>query len=361
MSDHFNDEPDAYGAKYEAQKLAFGPIMFQAVRVARDNGLLAALDAGGETGRDRSDLASATGLGPYQLRVLLEACLACRVALHIDGRWRLGKIGYYLLHDELTRVNCDFVHDVCYQGLFHLDEAIAEGRPAGLQEFGDWPTIYRALAELPEPVRRSWFAFDHYYSDSAFPAALDHLFAECPAHLLDIGGNTGRFAIACLERNDELRVTIADLPGQLDVARERVDAAGHGARLATHPVDLLAESDGLPTACDAAWMSQFLCCFAEDEIVTILRRVDAALKPGSSVFILDTFWDRQRYEPGAYALIATSLYFTCLANGNSRMYRHDDLTACIERAGLRVAEEWDGLGVGHTLLRCVHGTADDQR
>ena len=29
------------------------------------------------------------------------------------------------------------------------------------------PTLVR---KLPEPIRKSWFAFDHYYSDAAFPA-----------------------------------------------------------------------------------------------------------------------------------------------------------------------------------------------
>ena len=34
-------------AKFEAQKIAFGPIMFQAARVLRDSGILAALQDSG--------------------------------------------------------------------------------------------------------------------------------------------------------------------------------------------------------------------------------------------------------------------------------------------------------------------------
>ena len=51
-----------------------------------------------------------------------------------------------------------------------------EGRPAGLKWLGDWPTIYEGLSTLPKQVQDSWFGFDHFYSDSSFPAALEIVF-----------------------------------------------------------------------------------------------------------------------------------------------------------------------------------------
>jgi hypothetical protein len=50
-------------------------------------------------------------------------------------------------------------------------------------------------------------------------------------------------------------------------------------------------------------------------------------------------------------LNATSLYFTCLANGNSRFYRSDDFLEIIEEAGLVIEERTDNIGLGHTLLK----------
>ena len=46
----------------------------------------------------------------------------------------------------------------------------------------------------------------------------------------------------------------------------------------------------------------------------------------------------------------TSVYFTVMANGNSKMYHSDDMIRLIADAGLRVAEVHDGLGQGHTIL-----------
>ena len=70
----------------------------------------------------------------------------------------------------------DFVHDVNYLGMFKLQDAIKKGKPEGLKVFGEWDTIYEGLSELPEKVNESWFSFDHYYSDYAFPELMPIIF-----------------------------------------------------------------------------------------------------------------------------------------------------------------------------------------
>ena len=97
-------------------------------------------------------------------------------------------------------------------------------------------------------------------------------------------------------------------------------------------------------------MSQFLDCFSEAEILTLLTRAADAMGPETSLFIMETFWDRQRYETASLCLTLTSVYFTAMANGNSKMYHSERLFALIARAGLEVVAVHDGLGRGHTLL-----------
>ncbi|MDW1675232.1 SAM-dependent methyltransferase, partial [Vibrio sp. Vb2610] len=72
---------------------------------------------------------------------------------------------------------------------------------------------------------------------------------------------------------------------------------------------------------------------------------------GDTVYVLELFWDAQKYAGASYSLNATSLYFTCLANGNSRFYRSDDFLEIVEAAGLSVVERTDNIGLGHTLLK----------
>lgn len=97
-------------------------------------------------------------------------------------------------------------------------------------------------------------------------------------------------------------------------------------------------------------MSQFLDCFSHDEIVALLRRIRRSMKPGARLCILELFWDRQPFEAASFSLNATSLYFTCLANGNSRFYHSKELYQCLREAEFHVEADHDISGPGHTLL-----------
>jgi ubiquinone/menaquinone biosynthesis C-methylase UbiE len=341
----------ALQAREHAQWIAFGPSLFQAARVLCSSGILAEVERSGTAGITLEEVVERVALPLYGVRVLMEAGQGLDLLLQDGARYTSTKTAWFLLHDPLTRANMDFTQDVNYRGLFDLEASIRSGRPEGLKHFGAWPTIYEGLAQLPQKVRESWLAFDHYYSDSAFPAALPLVFRRRPRRLLDIGGNTGKWALACLAHDAAIEVTLVDLPGQLQMARARLQDAPGSARLRFAAADLLDPRQTLPAGFDAIWMSQFLDCFSEAQIVSILQRCRAALAADGRVYILEPLWDRQRYAAAAFCLQQTSLYFTALANGNSQMYRSTTLIAAIEAAGFRVEEEHDALGV-HTLLVC---------
>lgn len=346
----------AFEALERAQWIAFAPFVFQAACVLRDRGVIEALERSRE-GLTLEQIAEAVDLPIYGTRVLLEAGLGIGLVTEEAGRYRVTITALLLQHDPMTRANMDFTRDVNYQGLAQLGPAIASGEPRGLSVFGEWNTVYEALAHLPEQVRKSWFGFDHFYSDSAFPAALPLVLAQRPRRLLDIGGNTGKWASACLRAQPELQVTILDLPGQLHNAEQNLAEAGLLDRVRFHAANLLDEQCEIPAEFDAIWMSQFLDCFSEAEIVSILRRCVAAMGPDTRLYILEAFWDRQRFAAASFCLQMTSLYFTAIANGNSQMYRSTTFLACVREAGLVVEVEHEELGVSHTLLVCRRGAS----
>jgi ubiquinone/menaquinone biosynthesis C-methylase UbiE len=247
----------------------------------------------------------------------------------------------------------DFTHDVCYNGMYFLEESIQKQKPEGLKVFGKWNTIYEALStNLPDKAKTSWFSFDHFYSDHAFPEALPHVYEYKPKKLLDIGGNTGKWSMASFEHDPDVKITIMDLPGYVETAKGAIQKKGFGDRISFHPTNILDESQKFPSGFDAIWMSQFLDCFSDDQIISILKRCKKALNPGGHIFILETFWDRQRFEASAFSLQQTSLYFTVMANGNSQMYDSKVFIKLVEKAGLEVVEQKDYIGVSHTLLVC---------
>src|SRR5882672_10251359 len=285
---HFgSDSMTAYEAKSEAQRIAFAPIMFQACRVLRETGILDLVQKSGATGVTMVEVGTKIELPHYGIKVLMESGLGIGLFCLNDDRFTLTKLGYFILRDPMTRVNMDVMHEVCYRGFFHLDEAVKAGKPAGLKTLGNWKTFYEGLSSLSPRARDSWLAFDHYYSDMAFPAALPLVFANPTKRLLDVGGNTGKWAVQCAKSDPDVHITIADLPQQLKLASETIQQNGLEGRIELLPLDLLDESKSFPEGYDAIWMSQLLDCFSEKEIVSILRRAARTMGVNGTLFILE--------------------------------------------------------------------------
>jgi ubiquinone/menaquinone biosynthesis C-methylase UbiE len=343
----------AFQAISEAQKLAFSPIAFQASVALVRLGILKAVADAGEHGTRADELAQRLGLETYGLTVLLDMGLSIGLVWHNDDRYVLDKVGYFLLDDKMTQVNLSFVADVCYKAMERLQDSIEKRSPRGLEQFGTWTTLYPGLTQLPEPARTSWFSFDQFYSDTAFGAALPIVFKTRPRHIADFGGNTGAWARACATHDPNVHITIVDLPEQLRAAEKELRQSACRDRVALWAADVLDAEQPLPTGADTIWMSQFLDCFSESQIEAILARTAGVLPAQGSLFVLELLWDRQQHAAAAYSVNATSLYFTCIANGVSRMYRSSDLRRLLLAAGFEIEAQHDHLGLGHSLLHCV--------
>lgn len=265
---YINDNIDAVNAKFEAQKIAFAPLSFQAARALRNLGILDEISNARKKGIKISELSQKLNISLYGIGVLVEMGLGMgAIKVHKDSddddlRLTLGKIGFFLMKDEMTQVNMDFSQDICYRGAENLEESILKGKPAGLPHLGPWKTVYEGLSQLTEQEKKSWFGFDHFYSDLAFPEALPIVFEKPVGRLFDIGGNTAKWAISCCKYNADVKVSIIDLPGQTAVAEKNAAAAGFAERINTLPCNVLDETTAFPTGANAVWMSQFLDCFS---------------------------------------------------------------------------------------------------
>ena len=332
----------AISALYEAQKIVFSPFIFQTVYSMIELGILDAINNSNE-GLDFDQISRETNVSKYGVTVLVEMAESAGIVDEISpGKFILSKIGYFILRDEMTQVNLKFTQDVCYNGLFYLKDSIVDASPEGLKVFGDWKTIYEGLSELPPMVKKSWFDFDHFYSDNSFSDALDVIFKNKPKMIFDIGGNTGKWAIASANFDSLVQVKIFDLPGQVKVAKsniEKIDAIKD--RVTFQEIDMLSQSSVIPAGADVYWMSQFLDCFSEHEIESILLKIKENASENATIFIMETFLDDQVFPAAKLSLAATSLYFTAMANGNSRMYSSRTLKYIIEKAGLKCVKEHD--------------------
>ena len=151
--------------------------------------------------------------------------------------------------------------------------------------------------------------------------------------LLDVGGGTGIYSIACLLKSPRLRAIIFDRPEVLKVAAEFGIQYGVSDRLELQEGDMFA--DKLPTA-DAILDWDEPAC---QQLVTTCAE---SLDPGGRLFIHDVFLNDEHDGPLPIALYSAALF--TLTEG--RAYSAGEYRNWVSRAGLVPGK------VEPTLIHC---------
>jgi SAM-dependent methyltransferase len=124
--------------------------------------------------------------------------------------------------------------------------------------------------------------------------------------LLDVGGGSGYYSIALLQRHPALRAIVWDRPEVLKVARELADQHGVGGRLETRPGDMFVDEP--PAGCDVVLLSNVLHDWDVPECRAILGRCAAALPRGGRLLIHDAFLNDALDGPLGLALYSAALF-----------------------------------------------------
>lgn len=147
--------------------------------------------------------------------------------------------------------------------------------------------------------------------------------------LLDVGGGSGLYSIAWLERHQALRAIVWDRPEVLKVAREMAEAHGVADRLECRAGDMF--RDPVPEGCDVVLFSNVLHDWDVPECRTLVGRSAEALPPGGRLLVHDVFLNDALDGPLPIALYSAQLFK--LTEG--RAYSAAEYRAWLEEAGLR--------------------------
>ncbi|KAG1647288.1 3-oxoacyl-[acyl-carrier-protein] synthase 2 [Nymphon striatum] len=178
-----------------------------------------------------------------------------------------------------------------------------------------------------------------------FEEALATVFKKKPRLIYDIGGNTGKFSIACCKFNEDVNVHIFDLPGQLNKALENAKISNFEDRITGTGIDWLSDNPQIPAGADTIWMSQFLDCFSKNEILKILRIAVKAMNSDTELIIIETYTDRQEFSSSKLILEATSIL------QHLQMAIATEFESLVNEAGLTLLED-KKLGDYHTMFTC---------
>lgn len=148
-----------------------------------------------------------------------------------------------------------------------------------------------------------------------------------PTALLDVAGAHGWFSAALCKRHPTLRATVVDLPGSARVGREIIAAAGMGDRVEHRDGDMFEADLGGPY--DGALVFDIVHHLSGEQIVTLLSRVRAALRPGGTLAVLDMFRSDARRQRASAAALGLFFHLTSGAD----LYTPAELAGFMREAG----------------------------
>ena len=160
------------------------------------------------------------------------------------------------------------------------------------------------------------------------PKLLDELGPVEFTHLLDVGGASGTWTIAFLQRNPQAKATLFDLPRVIPLARKRLIDAGLADRVELVAGDFYANP--LPSGADLAWVSAIVHQNSRAQNRALFSAIFEALPAGGRILIRDVIMDKSRTSPAYGALFAINMLVATEAGAT---FTFDELRDDLETAG----------------------------
>jgi SAM-dependent methyltransferase len=146
--------------------------------------------------------------------------------------------------------------------------------------------------------------------------------------ILDVGGGTGSFLVAALDRHPALRGTLAEIEPTLSVARQRIAAGPHTDRIEVIGADAL--GDPLPEGHDALLVANLAHLFSPEHNRQLFRRLRQVAPPGARLLLVDFWTDPGHTDPPFAALMAGEFL---LVSGEGDVYSEAEIRDWLTDSG----------------------------
>jgi predicted O-methyltransferase YrrM len=264
-------------------------------------------------------LARKKRLNKRALTRLLDALTVQGFILKENNRYQLSPEGFFLSSDHPETLLPMALHmNELWENWSRLTDAVKLGKNP------DW-----ALPSLKSDKSRNAFIGAMHVVGRRLSAEIGEALDLSPYRkLLDIGGASGTYTIAFLEKNPNMKAVIFDLKSVIPFAKERLNEAG-----ITHRVELAAGdfyTDELPEGCDLALLSAIIHQNNPAQNLNLYQKIYKALLPGGTLMIRDHIMDESRTQPPGGAIFAINML---VATDGGDTYTFREVKDTLEQAG----------------------------
>jgi ubiquinone/menaquinone biosynthesis C-methylase UbiE len=301
-------------------KVASGFMAAKHLFIANEIGLFDQL-AGGPASLD--DLARRTDVARARVRIIADAMVSLGFLERDGDAYRNSPVAAAFLCDGTTadmRPFLRFWNHLSYPMWTKLEDAVRTGEAQTTLNLSD--DLQRIFSEGVEAIQA--------VPSQALPAAYDFTRHN---RMLDIGGGTGSWLSAVLDRYGDLEGTLFELPSAAAVARRNLSAVGSAERLEVVDGDFF--TDTLPEGHDVVLVANVMHLFSPESNQALLRSARQSVPDGARLLLADFWTDETHTDPPFAALMAAEfLMFT----GEGDVYSEQEARAWLEETGWQTLE-----------------------
>jgi len=281
--------------------------------------------------KSAAGVAKEAGVEPRACDRLLNALCALGLVRKTGDRFRNASLARRLLVAGRPGFMAGLGHSAAqWRSWATLTEAVRRGRAVAA----------RPAVRGDEKRRRAFIAAMHARARVQAPRIVARLDLSRARRCLDIGGGSGAYAVALCRARPGLRVTVFDLPGVIEIARELVARERPPGR-----IDFLAgdfRRGGFGRGYDLALLSAVVHMNGAGQNRRLIARAAAALTPGGQLVIQDFIMDESRTRPAAGAFFALNML---VSTRSGDAYTAREISGWMRAAGLvrirRLATPYD--------------------
>jgi SAM-dependent methyltransferase len=300
-------------------EVAMGFMASKHLFVANEIGLFTTLAEGPAT---LEQVAERAGVPARTLRIIADAMVALGFLEREENAYRNGAAADAFL-SRRGQMNMApmlrFLNAISYPAWVGLERAVRTDGP-----------VWEALTDEQQAIFSEGVEAFTAGAAHALPNAYDFGRHQ---RLLDVGGGTGSFLVAILSPHTALEGTLFERPEVAEIAKLKLAASPVADRVSVAAGN--AFEDELPGGHDAVLLANLIHYFLPERNVELVRRVRAAVEPGSRLLLVDFWTDPTHTQPLPAALMAGE--FLSAVGGD--VYSEEEMNGWLAEAGWRPVEK----------------------
>ncbi len=232
-------------------------------------------------------IASAIGVGPRRLRLLLYCLVAAGLLTEKGGQFlNTAEANQFLVKGSPSYMgNRHATIAMRWAASLKTAESIRTGVPQAKLDFSNSPQD-----ELEKFLRGI-----NVNTVTAARELLGRYDFASTKTLVDVGSGGGGLAITMTKASPHIKATAVDLPQVAPIAQKIVEEEGATERVKVIAANVL--SGPLPGSYDVAVLRALLQVFSPDDARTAVKHIGAAVNPGGKIYIIGQILDDSRTSP----------------------------------------------------------------